>query len=655
MSFSFPQFLWAFGALLIPVLIHLFNLRRPKLIYFSNTQLLKNLELNTRSSRRLKHWLVLGLRMLALSALILAFAQPQRNTVERPNSKPSFALYLDNSYSLQKSALGGDGLSLVKNRAAELLQSIDPQSEVQLYTNDQALSKSLTPKEALEIIETIDYSAAFVRLKDLLARMAKESPKAKLFLFSDFQKSSLPRPDEALPDSLKVYLAPIAHLDTFQNASIDSLWLKSPFQNPNFVQELGLRLSSFMAQNLKLKLYLNDTLSAQKELQVEAQSRQVINFPFRISAAQFSRGRLELLRNEERIDVLYFSLKPSKKAKVLHLSPLEASNLNLGLFNPDFFELKRNSLKSVDYRFLSEANLIILEGSGPIDAGLQGQIKQHLNNGKNLLLVPGKSAQEFQLLAEQFQIKTVSTWIEDSLGGTELASQDPYFSGVFENQPRYPILPYSKKIIPWLSEQSGFPLIKLTGDQPAVVRLPQGGDVFVWLFSTEKNEGNFLSHKLLRPLLLNPALFTGGPRRLYLYDDFASYQDVRLERIKEGSLSIQLDQKSIIPPQQSQAAQVKIKTPPQAMPMGQFPILQEGDTVDFLSLNLHPLEKQGLCLGDGELKAYFGNSAVLWENEKSFQAELFNPKEAYDLWWYFILAAILFALIEILVLKRLKQ
>ncbi|MDO9613526.1 MAG: BatA domain-containing protein, partial [Bacteroidota bacterium] len=41
MSFLYPVFLFALLALAIPVIIHLFNFRRYKTLYFSNVTLLK--------------------------------------------------------------------------------------------------------------------------------------------------------------------------------------------------------------------------------------------------------------------------------------------------------------------------------------------------------------------------------------------------------------------------------------------------------------------------------------------------------------------------------------------------------------------------------------------------------------------------------------
>ena len=67
MQFAHPEILYALSALIIPILVHLFQLRRFKIQEFTNLAFLKIIKLQTRKSSTLKKWLVLSLRLLALS------------------------------------------------------------------------------------------------------------------------------------------------------------------------------------------------------------------------------------------------------------------------------------------------------------------------------------------------------------------------------------------------------------------------------------------------------------------------------------------------------------------------------------------------------------------------------------------------------------
>ena len=76
MEFVHPEILWGLGALAIPIIVHLLNFRRYKRVAFSHVAFLQQVERQTRSTQRLKHLLVLLARLLAITGLVLAFAQP---------------------------------------------------------------------------------------------------------------------------------------------------------------------------------------------------------------------------------------------------------------------------------------------------------------------------------------------------------------------------------------------------------------------------------------------------------------------------------------------------------------------------------------------------------------------------------------------------
>ena len=65
MKFVNPYFLFGLLSVAIPVIIHLFNFRRFKKVYFSNVEFLKELKQETQKQSRLKHLLVLISRILA--------------------------------------------------------------------------------------------------------------------------------------------------------------------------------------------------------------------------------------------------------------------------------------------------------------------------------------------------------------------------------------------------------------------------------------------------------------------------------------------------------------------------------------------------------------------------------------------------------------
>ena len=88
MQFKHPEILYALLLLLIPILVHLFQLRRFKKEAFTNVKFLKAVTLQTRKSSQIKKWLILTTRLLLLGAIILAFAQPYFAKTNTFNTKP---------------------------------------------------------------------------------------------------------------------------------------------------------------------------------------------------------------------------------------------------------------------------------------------------------------------------------------------------------------------------------------------------------------------------------------------------------------------------------------------------------------------------------------------------------------------------------------
>src|SRR2546427_4626769 len=99
------------AALAIPVLIHLLLKRKKKRLRFSTLQFLFRHDQQSSKLRKLKHWLLLALRLLIFTLLVLAFARPYR-----PQSAAAAAArkrrqaisVLDRSASMQAGAAAGD-------------------------------------------------------------------------------------------------------------------------------------------------------------------------------------------------------------------------------------------------------------------------------------------------------------------------------------------------------------------------------------------------------------------------------------------------------------------------------------------------------------------------------------------------------------------
>ncbi|HRA72359.1 MAG TPA: BatA domain-containing protein, partial [Flavobacterium sp.] len=134
MQFKHPEILYFLFLLVIPILVHLFQLRRFKKEYFTNVRFLKKLSIQTRKSSKIKKWLLLATRLLLLTFIIIAFAQPFFKAKDTKNSNNEMYIVLDNSFSMQAKGQKGE---LLKRTVQELLENTPENQTFSLITNSE--------------------------------------------------------------------------------------------------------------------------------------------------------------------------------------------------------------------------------------------------------------------------------------------------------------------------------------------------------------------------------------------------------------------------------------------------------------------------------------------------------------------------------------
>src|SRR3954464_15237592 len=76
MSFLTPFFLAGLGALAIPVIVHLIQRERKRVVEFPSLMFVRRIPYQSVRRRRIRHWFLLLLRAGASALIVLAFARP---------------------------------------------------------------------------------------------------------------------------------------------------------------------------------------------------------------------------------------------------------------------------------------------------------------------------------------------------------------------------------------------------------------------------------------------------------------------------------------------------------------------------------------------------------------------------------------------------
>lgn len=229
MSFLNPLFLFGLAAAAVPILIHLFTRRRPREMAFPSLEFLSEVNRSEIRRLRLRQWLLLLLRTLAVAALALAISRPAlRGTAGLSrNASTTVVALVDRSGSMGAMAPDGTLLAGARRAVEGLLATLGPADELLLVPYDQGprpasarplgdLARLRAETQALQpTARATDHGPAL----ELAARALAESRalNRELFWLSDFQATGFApaggSPDAlALPpgpwDQARVYLMP---------------------------------------------------------------------------------------------------------------------------------------------------------------------------------------------------------------------------------------------------------------------------------------------------------------------------------------------------------------------------------------------------------------------------------------------------------------
>ena len=199
MFFIRPEFLYGLIALLIPVIIHLFNFRRHRKLYFSDISRLKNITTHTRKHQKLKHLIVLLMRILAIVFIVLALSGPELKKDEPATSyrTRTVALYVDNSFSMM--AEGNNG-RLFENARQDAIQIIEHSTDntnfiVISNNNNGQLNRVLGKETAVSELEKLEITSDSKKLSQVMDTRNRVLQNSELqncdtYIFSDFQANS---------------------------------------------------------------------------------------------------------------------------------------------------------------------------------------------------------------------------------------------------------------------------------------------------------------------------------------------------------------------------------------------------------------------------------------------------------------------------------
>ena len=640
MQFKHPELLYALFLLLIPIFIHLFQLRRFQKIDFTNVAFLQKVTIETRKSSQLKKWLTLLMRLLALACIVLAFAQPFTASKTALTTEKETVLYLDNSFSLQ--AKGPQG-PLLQRALQDLFTQASGTQKIHWFTNSSQRKNATLEDFKNEVLATPftqkQLSAQEVLLKANTLFSKKTNTDKRLLYVSDFQQQgAFPEIPEGV--SLEVVqLRPVAPA----NVSIDTAYITSKSgQNT----QLNVQVSAQGSTNtsVPVSLYNEATLIAKTAADFSENTNTTLQFA--IENPSGFNGILELSDSGLAFDnSLYFSINTPSKIKVLGINQGNATFLQR-MFEQAEFEYVQQSYNGINYSDIPLQNFIVLNGLEVIPTSLTTALQSFLSNGGSVLVIPSEKADisSYNQLLNALGLGSFSGVSTSEKKITQIEFSHPLYENVFEKQVnnfQYP------KVNSFFNVSSTASVaLRFEDRKPFVL---QQNKAYALTASITNENSNFQSSPLIVPTLYNMAQRSLPLPDLYYTIGRTNTYAVPIKLVQDEILTLTDSVSSTIPLQQTKANSVEISTTDVPANSGSYRIKKGNSFVENVSYNYHRKE--------GRLQYA---EAEDWQGARVYNSvgELFDSlseENAINTFWkWFVIFALLFLLFEMLILKYYK-
>ncbi len=643
MHFNHPELLYALLLLVIPVLVHLFQLRKFRREKFTNVKFLKKAVLQTRKSSRLKKWLILATRLFLLAAVIIAFAQPYLPTSIESPQRQETVIYLDNSYSMQAKGSGG---ILLRRAVQDLLENLSPEQDFTLFTNSSefqnvnldALRKDL---QGLSF-SPVQLDWATVQLK--ARQFFSESPNTRknFIAISDFQEKNNSE-ELAVQEGIDYNLVQLQPENT-RNITADTAYIVTK-KLDEIILSLELTSSGNSSYDVPVSLYNGNTLLAKKNMSFEENSS--VSSTFSLSSSTLLNGRISIEDPGLAYDnELFFSINESGPVNVTVLGEDHSSFLQRIFSKPDF-DLKVYPVSQVDYNSLSRASLIILNELEEIPPFLSTNIHQFLEEGVLFVVIPSDDLvlDNYNSFFKQTDLPIFREKIDQEKLITDISYAHPLYEEVFEEEIsnfQYPKVQSFFRINP-----TEVPVLSMENTQAFLF---QKNNFFVFTAALNPQNSNFTNAPLIVPTFYNMGNMALSPARLYYELGKSNTIDISVTGLeKDEILQMVSSEFSFIPQQRSFQNKVEILLEDTPEDPGNYLVMKDIIPVTALSFNLDRSES---ILRYRDLSKLRG-ARIHSEIPRVF--EEFNSKnEVHALWKWFVIFAMFLLITEMLILKYIK-
>ena len=646
MQFKNPEVLYFLALLIIPIIIHLFQLQKFVKVPFTNVAFLQKIAQQTRKSSRIKKWLILATRILLFSAIIFAFSQPYFSDKKTETNQHTF-IYLDNSLSTNTA---GEKGNLLQIAAQEIIKNASKKDNYSLQTNTK-LYTNITFDELRKQLLKIKNTTKKVDLKSILLQISnskknKSNTLHKNILTSDFQNIY----KKEFTNVTNTFSGIKLQSSTKNNISVDSVFISNT-NTTNLTVNVVIKNQGDAKNNIPIAIFNDQKLISKQSFSIDKNANKIVSFTIQ-NQSEFL-GKIEITFSDTFSfdNTFYFSLNTTKKVNVLSIG--NDANFLSKIYTKDEFNFTKSTLQNVNYNAIPKQQIIILNELKNIPESLSKSIIDFSKKGGTVVIVPNSKieTQSYNLFLTKIANTKIQSKILDTLKITNINFNHPLFKNVFSKKVRNFQYPIAKSYYP-ISSKNSSNIITFENNVPFISQINTSN--LYWISSSlSKENSNFLNSPLIVPVFYNFGKLSFQHSKLYYYLDDENKIDVETNLGKDEILTIKNSNLSFIPPQQTYQNKVSITTKNNPLETGFYHIVRKKDTLQTIAFN-NPKEESLLQFLDINNISEKNSGIHFSSSIADIFTDLNKKNEVHWLWKWFLALAIVSLLLEILILKFYK-
>jgi len=647
MHFKYPAIFYFLFILIVPILIHLFNLKKFKKIEFTNVQFLKKISIETRKSSQVKKLLILATRLLCFTALIFTFSQPYLGNKKIEDNR-HYYIYLDNSESLNTNGNNGN---LLKTATHDIIENSPENERYSLLTNDD-LRINISKKELKKDLRNIQISNNITSFEDKINAIERELKNKsndlyKILLISDFQYFTKKINNEFTNVTRPFSVVKLTS-NVKNNISVDSVYI-STYNTYEKVVSVVIKNQGDEKNDIPIALYNSSKLINKRSFSILKNEEKILEFPIE-NFHQF-KGKIQIDFNESFMfdNVFYFTINSSKKTSILTIG--KSLPYISKIFNSDEFNYSSASLQNLNYNSISSQQLIILNQIQSITKVLESSILKFIENGGNLLVIPNKNIElnTYNSFFKKINSGEILNKYKDSLKITTINFEHPLFRDVFTKEVRN--FEYPAVALNYTHNLKGNAILMFENKTPFLYEVANSFSK-IYLFSSplDIQSSNIVNSPIIVPTLYNMAKQSLELTKPYYILQKENTIEISKKIEKNEILKISNQKKSFIPSQINFANKVVLSTINEPKTAGFFDITLNRDTLNYLAYNNSPNESL-LTFYDLNTVKKENKNITIFSSIKEYFKEINEKNKVQSLWRLFLAIAIVSLLLEILILK----